>query len=108
MIRCSSAGPSRNLSRSLREVQFRAIEHMILATTAGNLDGADAVAQFGTAPERPAAFQTIEECAAEGITAAGRVEHLVRRDTRYVAARGFICVVPMADPSTTLAVGVPI
>ena len=53
---------------------------MILAAAAGDLEGAQPVAEAGAVDQRPAALETEEHRAAKGVAATGRNDDFVRRD----------------------------
>ena len=53
---------------------------MILAAAAGDLEGAQPVAEAGAVDQRPAALEAEQHRAAEGVAAAGRIDDLGRRD----------------------------
>src|SRR6187399_2536907 len=53
---------------------------MILAAAAGDLEGAQSVAEAGAVDQRPAALEAEQHRAAKGVAAAGRIDDLGRRD----------------------------
>ena len=76
-----------NLSRGASfDLEFRAVQHMILTAPVRDLDRPDPIAELGTALQRPAAFESIEQGGAKGIAATGRIEYLARRDAGDVGA----------------------
>ena len=84
--RRSSELTSLNLSTSAGQTPSRAIQHMVLAAAARDLQRAEPVAELGAALQRPAALEPVEQRGAKGVAAAGRVDHLVGRDARHMRA----------------------
>ena len=72
------------------KVQPLAIELVVLPSQAANLDGANAIAEFDTALQRPTAFDPVQQRAAKCIAAAGRVEYLGRCHARNVTASALL------------------
>ncbi len=76
------------LARAARsEAERRPVDDVVLAAALGDLERAEAVAQLGAARQRPAALQAVQQRAAQGVAAAGRVDHRGRPRTGGTCVR---------------------